>query len=101
MKKKIKKQAHTSTKTQTPMFSSMRIIIVGTSVVALLVAFVFINKTTVKQSVQGVSIVKGMYNEGMVSWRPVAGSDRKSTRLNSSHQIISYAVFCLKKKRKK
>src|SRR5258708_14635567 len=25
--------------------------------------------------------------------------DRKSTRLNSSHQIISYAVFCLKKKR--
>src|SRR5207244_11718943 len=26
-------------------------------------------------------------------------ADRKSTRLNSSHQIISYAVFCLKKKR--
>src|SRR5258708_24939574 len=25
-------------------------------------------------------------------------ADRKSTRLNSSHQIISYAVFCLKKK---
>src|SRR5258708_25563950 len=35
---------------------------------------------------------------------PVQGSDhipgdRKSTRLNSSHQIISYAVFCLKKKK--
>src|SRR5438552_11265677 len=29
-----------------------------------------------------------------------AGEDRKSTRLNSSHQIISYAVFCLKKKKK-
>src|SRR5438445_1573357 len=28
-----------------------------------------------------------------------AGSDRKSTRLNSSHANISYAVFCLKKKR--
>src|SRR5258708_24689390 len=27
--------------------------------------------------------------------------DRKSTRLNSSHQIISYAVFCLKKKKHK
>src|SRR5258708_17833075 len=27
--------------------------------------------------------------------------DRKSTRLNSSHQIISYAVFCLKKKKKR
>src|SRR5258708_29209365 len=31
----------------------------------------------------------------------VARPDRKSTRLNSSHQIISYAVFCLKKKKKK
>src|SRR5258708_9040975 len=28
-----------------------------------------------------------------------ADQDRKSTRLNSSHQIISYAVFCLKKKK--
>src|SRR5438552_14677823 len=32
---------------------------------------------------------------------PVIPADRKSTRLNSSHQIISYAVFCLKKKKKK
>src|SRR5947208_4341008 len=31
----------------------------------------------------------------------VVGQDRKSTRLNSSHQIISYAVFCLKKKNHK
>ena len=30
-----------------------------------------------------------------------SGSDRKSTRLNSSHTVISYAVFCLKKKKKK
>src|SRR2546426_8122038 len=29
------------------------------------------------------------------------GGDRKSTRLNSSHLVISYAVFCLKKKKKK
>src|SRR3712207_7558792 len=29
------------------------------------------------------------------------GPDRKSTRLNSSHANISYAVFCLKKKKKK
>src|SRR5438132_4530882 len=28
-------------------------------------------------------------------------TDRKSTRLNSSHTVISYAVFCLKKKKKK
>src|SRR5688572_32929103 len=31
----------------------------------------------------------------------VPGRDRKSTRLNSSHSQISYAVFCLKKKKKK
>src|SRR5256885_12312447 len=30
---------------------------------------------------------------------PVPGTDRKSTRLNSSHLVISYAVFCLKKKK--
>src|SRR3989454_7762609 len=29
----------------------------------------------------------------------IAGRDRKSTRLNSSHLVISYAVFCLKKKK--
>src|SRR2546427_5719285 len=33
--------------------------------------------------------------------RIAGGSDRKSTRLNSSHSQISYAVFCLKKKKKK
>src|SRR5438132_7228781 len=32
---------------------------------------------------------------------PIVGLDRKSTRLNSSHTVISYAVFCLKKKKKK
>src|SRR2546426_2090226 len=32
--------------------------------------------------------------------RPLVGlTDRKSTRLNSSHLVISYAVFCLKKKK--
>src|SRR2546426_5898530 len=43
---------------------------------------------------------------GKVVSVPVLGvvgvrSDRKSTRLNSSHLVISYAVFCLKKKNKK
>src|SRR5256885_3838813 len=32
--------------------------------------------------------------------RPLLAKDRKSTRLNSSHLVISYAVFCLKKKNK-
>src|SRR3712207_6972571 len=35
-----------------------------------------------------------------VAVRRAAGPDRKSTRLNSSHANISYAVFCLKKKTK-
>src|SRR5438067_5113625 len=35
-----------------------------------------------------------------VGWARWVGSDRKSTRLNSSHVSISYAVFCLKKKKK-
>src|SRR5947207_10756228 len=36
--------------------------------------------------------------EGRV--KPESSQDRKSTRLNSSHTVISYAVFCLKKKKK-
>src|SRR5437588_4391119 len=35
------------------------------------------------------------------SIHPYQERDRKSTRLNSSHTVISYAVFCLKKKKKK
>src|SRR5258708_27550483 len=38
---------------------------------------------------------------GVSDCPPARSTDRKSTRLNSSHQIISYAVFCLKKKKKK
>src|SRR5947207_12532169 len=34
-------------------------------------------------------------------WQGRLRRDRKSTRLNSSHTVISYAVFCLKKKKKK
>src|SRR5256885_5144442 len=34
-----------------------------------------------------------------VAWHSSSERDRKSTRLNSSHLVISYAVFCLKKKR--
>src|SRR2546421_5107710 len=40
--------------------------------------------------------VAGGYSRG-----PLEHPDRKSTRLNSSHDQISYAVFCLKKKKKK
>src|SRR2546430_6910902 len=38
---------------------------------------------------------------GVIGAAEVALQDRKSTRLNSSHSQISYAVFCLKKKKKR
>src|SRR2546430_7053230 len=42
----------------------------------------------------------GAHTQRAVQNFPVSGLDRKSTRLNSSHSQISYAVFCLKKKKK-
>src|SRR5258708_23056826 len=48
-----------------------------------------------------VRVEAGLTRAAPVFLLPPAGlgdEDRKSTRLNSSHQIISYAVFCLKKK---
>src|SRR5439155_22396501 len=43
------------------------------------------------------------HDVGLIGAEPFGlhGLDRKSTRLNSSHVAISYAVFCLKKKKKK
>src|SRR5690606_41743916 len=43
---------------------------------------------------------RGTIVPGLSRGQPVDSSDRKSTRLNSSHVKISYAVFCLKKKKK-
>src|SRR2546430_9079308 len=43
----------------------------------------------------------GVGSLGRRSARPESERDRKSTRLYSSHSQISYAVFCLKKKKKK
>src|SRR3712207_2275086 len=45
---------------------------------------------------EGVKMVVGHFNSGVSI---PASEDRKSTRLNSSHANISYAVFCLKKKK--
>src|SRR2546429_1511890 len=49
----------------------------------------------------GVAETRDLQNRHDVldsSTRAIASGDRKSTRLNSSHGYISYAVFCLKKK---
>src|SRR5438067_5642286 len=57
------------------------------------------------QSGQCLNILRGHENQvRSVAFSPdgtKATEDRKSTRLNSSHVSISYAVFCLKKKKKK
>src|SRR5438552_12847840 len=70
--------------------------------------------TTLFRSVESLGILMQRFGvEGGTFWKwvneldeeanpqlaqAVKKRDRKSTRLNSSHQIISYAVFCLKKK---
>src|SRR2546430_2368265 len=46
----------------------------------------------------GIRCVSGSWSSPRCSVAPAALKDRKSTRLNSSHSQISYAVFCLKKK---
>src|SRR5256885_6326828 len=48
----------------------------------------------------GVGVLDQCYCHGRYDWKSRGSSteDRKSTRLNSSHLVISYAVFCLKKK---
>src|SRR5438132_9184942 len=45
-------------------------------------------------------IVELIGKENWLSMSTDVKGDRKSTRLNSSHTVISYAVFCLKKKKK-
>src|SRR5258708_30035322 len=58
-------------------------------------------RTGSEDQFKGIKIVKsGSLHHGNGE-RVYTQGDRKSTRLNSSHQIISYAVFCLKKKKKK
>src|SRR2546426_4767173 len=64
--------------------------------------------TTLFRSVTGareriVAVIGSIGPKGLWTWTTskhlAAKRDRKSTRLNSSHLVISYAVFCLKKKK--
>src|SRR5258708_25186201 len=67
-------------------------------------------RSVVSNNGQVVNVAKGITAEFRIAGHILGSSqecdrrcetqrDRKSTRLNSSHQIISYAVFCLKKKK--
>src|SRR5256885_10250905 len=54
-----------------------------------------VDRQTMQQSPEANEIVE----TGCVAQRWLLLADRKSTRLNSSHLVISYAVFCLQKKK--
>src|SRR5438034_9320668 len=51
------------------------------------------------QAIHVAAGVQRLFTQGLL--RAHVLGDRKSTRLNSSHTVISYAVFCLKKKKNK
>src|SRR5256885_13277396 len=58
--------------------------------------------TTLFRSESGKDLLRRLHLDHVTDReRPGLARDRKSTRLNSSHLVISYAVFCLKKKKKR
>src|SRR2546426_7441078 len=59
-------------------------------------------KNNVTITLSGQLALRGpVFGASLTGRANVTSGDRKSTRLNSSHLVISYAVFCLKKKRQK
>src|SRR5690348_17673026 len=70
----------------------------------------FRSRTRIERGLQNVDIAphtlagrvgeRGFADAGLPEEARIHREDRKSTRLNSSHPSISYAVFCLKKKKK-
>src|SRR5438309_8072398 len=67
----------------------------------LLLTIVFVSSLTFPLSNGGARSLFPILAPRHLWERANALEDRKSTRLNSSHSSISYAVFCLKKKKKK
>src|SRR2546426_8834585 len=76
--------------------SPMRTVRADGSVRLIFIGFAVLDDTAVRTPRSAASpetrAARGAHNGDS------AGTDRKSTRLNSSHLVISYAVFCLKKK---
>src|SRR5699024_11650072 len=58
--------------------------------------FTIVGKVMLPEALTGLIAGLMMTVVTLISYSAMAGADRKSTRLNSSHVSISYAVFCLK-----
>src|SRR6478736_9250218 len=76
--------------------------------IVLVLFFVFFFNDTATTEIYTLSLHDALPICGTCCWSPCSWrwpatwpADRKSTRLNSSHSQISYAVFCLKKKKNK
>src|SRR2546430_15715783 len=94
-------------------FNSFRMFFFFVVLVSLIFFFFFFNDTATTEiytlslhdalpiSSRCAGAARRMLRESSGSVVRVQGADRKSTRLNSSHSQISYAVFCLKKKKKR
>src|SRR5207247_10986940 len=70
----------------------------GISVGAAIIFFSYIGFDAVSTAAEEAKNPQRDIPRGIIWMIPRGMSDRKSTRLNSSHEWISYAVFCLKKK---
>src|SRR2546430_13326619 len=63
---------------------------------------IYITLFPVQQTMRAnLCVYRGMDDPWLKQFRDAPREDRKSTRLNSSHSQISYAVFCLKKKKQR
>src|SRR5690554_7663547 len=88
-----------------------RFIILTLLIASAAIAWIFINAPAPQEKPVSVKAPKVPYSLVVISDQPIpvfsrgrvsaSEVDRKSTRLNSSHVRISYAVFCLKKKKNK
>src|SRR5256885_8774628 len=84
------------------------LVIIGLLLGGILKGQEMITQAKIKNSIADFSGISAAYHGYQDRYRAIPGDDpnaagrwagdRKSTRLNSSHLVISYAVFCLKKK---
>src|SRR5256885_11010660 len=70
----------------------------GTGLTALVLGAVVANRWFAARRGLVIGVLTASAATGQLAFLPLAAWDRKSTRLNSSHLVISYSVFCFTKK---